>query len=63
MPQAHRAFTYVPVPPTYIIPIVCRHCGGDAHLIRRQYHAELNGEIRTFQCSDCKNDTEMTVED
>ncbi len=61
MPQAHQAFTYIP--PTHITPIACPQCGAHAHLIRREYHAELKGELRTFHCSDCKNETVVTVKD
>ena len=61
MPQQHQAFTYIP--PTHITPIACAHCGAHAHLVRREYRAELKGERRTFQCSECKAEIEMTVRD
>jgi hypothetical protein len=57
MPLAHRAFTYIP--PTYITPIACPHCGSRANLVRREYRAELKGELRTFRCVDCANETEI----
>jgi hypothetical protein len=61
MPQTYPAFTYIP--PTHITPITCPKCATQAHLIRREYHAELKGERRIFQCSDCGSETEMTVKD
>ncbi len=63
MPQTHQAFTYVAIPPTYITPIVCPHCGAHAHLVRREYRFELQGERRTFECDTCKKQIEMTLED
>jgi hypothetical protein len=46
-----------------VTPSSCPRCGAHAHLIRREYHAEIEGERRTFECSDCKTETEMTVKD
>jgi hypothetical protein len=46
---------------TYSTPIKCQHCGGDAHLMRRQ--AVAGGvELRTFECNDCKTFIDQTVD-
>lgn len=50
--------------PGYVPPITCK-CGGYAHLTRRVLHPVQFGsgtEIRTFQCSNCRQLTETTVE-
>jgi hypothetical protein len=33
---------------TYIEPITCPHCGGQASLMRRTLHPKIKGEILTF---------------
>ena len=59
MPQPYQPFTYIQ--PTYITPIACPYCGANAPLIRRTPHPELKGELRTFECTDCKKQIEMIV--
>jgi len=45
-----------------ISPVDCLHCGGRAHLIRRTPHPEdVSSELRTFECSDCGSEIEMSV--
>jgi transcription elongation factor Elf1 len=46
---------------TYIEPITCPHCGGQAYLMRRTPHPKIKGEIRTFECKDCGKQTEKSV--
>jgi hypothetical protein len=46
-----------------ISPISCPYCAGSAHFIRRSPCAELNAELRTFECKDCHKQTGMTVRD
>ena len=52
-----------PVQSPYITPVTCPHCGGSAHLTRRQPDPQhLTVEIRTFECATCKQQTEMRTE-
>jgi DNA-directed RNA polymerase subunit RPC12/RpoP len=45
---------------TYIEPITCPHCGGQASLMRRTLHPKIKGEILTFECNDCGKQTEKS---
>src|SRR6476660_9679475 len=45
---------------TYIEPIACPHCGGQAHLMRRTLHPKIKGELWTFECKDCGKQTEKS---
>jgi DNA-directed RNA polymerase subunit RPC12/RpoP len=46
-----------------IDPIVCPECGGKAGLMRRTPDPENPlAEIRTFECVDCGNQTELKAE-
>ncbi|MGA8972142.1 MAG: hypothetical protein WB496_02955, partial [Pseudolabrys sp.] len=45
---------------TYIEPITCPHCGGQAYLMRRTPHPEIKGEVWTFECKDCGKQTEKS---
>jgi transposase-like protein len=62
MPQLHQPFTYVHVRSTRITPIACPHCGVNAHLMRRSPLGD-GREIRTFECKDCRKQTEIIVRD
>lgn len=48
-----------------ITPISCPNCDENAHLVRRSpaTTADGKGEIRTFECSDCKALTETFIPD
>ena len=48
-----------------ITPISCPNCASNAHLVRRSpaTTGEVKGEIRTFECSDCKALTETFIPD
>ena len=63
MAQTTTGFT--PATPDHITPIICPHCSANAHLIRRTaaLTGDGKGEIRTFECTDCKGLTEMFVRD
>lgn len=56
---------YTAVTPDHITPINCPHCRGPARLTRRSpaVTADGNGEIRTFDCLACQQQTEMFVRD
>ncbi|MGC1698166.1 MAG: hypothetical protein WA796_05490 [Pseudolabrys sp.] len=45
---------------TYIEPITCPHCGGQAYLMRRTPHPEIKGEVWTFESKDCGKQTEKS---
>jgi hypothetical protein len=45
---------------TYIEPIVCPHCGGQASIMRRTPHPNIKGELWTFECKDCGKQTEKS---
>ena len=45
---------------TYIEPITCAHCGGQASLMRRTLHPKIKGELWTFECKDCGMQTEKS---
>jgi transcription elongation factor Elf1 len=47
-------------PQTYIEPITCPYCGGQAYLIRRTLHPKIKGELWTFECKDCGKQTEKS---
>jgi transcription elongation factor Elf1 len=58
MPESARSS-----PPTYITPVTCPHCGGQARLMRRTPDPQYTGgEIRTFECDACGKQTEMRTE-
>jgi hypothetical protein len=61
MTSASTYFT--PPAPTYVTPIKCPHCDSEAHLIRRSpaVTADGHGEIRTFECFECHERTEMFI--
>lgn len=46
---------------SYITPIACPKCGADAHLMRRAPHPDQKGEIRTFECMECGERTEISL--
>jgi rRNA maturation protein Nop10 len=46
--------------PTYIEPITCPHCGGQASIMRRTPHPQIKGEVWTFECKDCGKQTEKS---
>lgn len=47
----------------YATPVACPHCGGLAHLMRRQPDPRhSDGEIRTFECAACHQQTEMRTD-
>jgi hypothetical protein len=56
---------FTPVDPTYITPVKCPLCGGAAHLMRRSpaVTGDGKGEMRTFECVDCHECTEMFIRD
>ena len=54
-----KQFSYVR--PTPVEPITCPHCGGQAYLMRRTLHPTIKGEIWTFECKDCRKQTEKSV--
>jgi hypothetical protein len=64
MAQAVRS-DFTPVDPTHITPIKCPHCGGSARLMRREpaVTGDGAGEIRTFECAQCREHTEMFIRD
>jgi hypothetical protein len=41
-------------------PIKCKHCGGDAHLMRMQ-PAGTGREQRTYECVHCEQQTNLNV--
>lgn len=41
-------------------PMRCKHCGGDAHLMRMQ-PAGSGREQRTFECAKCQQQLMLTV--
>ena len=45
---------------TYIEPIKCPHCGGQASIMRRTPHPNIKGEVWTFECKDCGKQTEKS---
>jgi len=45
---------------TYIEPIACPHCGGQASIKRRTLHPRIKGELWTFECKDCGKQTEKS---
>ena len=45
---------------TYIEPITCPLCRGQADLMRRTLHPKIKGEIWTFECKDCGKQTEVS---
>jgi predicted amidophosphoribosyltransferase len=50
-------------PFTFLTPIECPHCGGNAPLMRRcPDPANPEREIRTFECSDCLQQTSLLEE-
>ena len=58
--------TFKPITPSYITPIDCPNCSrAAAHMIRRfeAITGDGRGEIRVFECSNCKALTEMFVRD
>jgi hypothetical protein len=63
MSQQNTQFT--PSIPARIMPIRCKYCGGDAHLVRRQpaLTGDGKGEIRSFACIVCFERTETFVRD
>ena len=63
--MAQSSTHFAPVSPTYITPIICPNCTANAHLMRRSpaITGDGRGEIRTFECLDCKQLTEMFIRD
>ena len=63
MAQTRTGFT--PTTPDYITPIRCPHCAANSHLVHRikAVTGDGKGEIRSFECADCKAITEMFVRD
>ena len=63
MPQTSTHFTVVAS--KYITPTSCPDCGGNARLVRRSnaITGDGKGEIRSYECSDCKALTEMFIRD
>jgi len=53
------------IPETHITPIDCPRCGAHAHLIRRSpaVTGDGKGELRTFECIQCGEQTETFVKD
>lgn len=49
----------------YITPIRCSHCDANAHLVRRlpAITGDGRGELRFFECADCKEQTDMFIRD
>ena len=61
MPRRDLPFTYIPPSRT---PITCPHCGANARLIwHSPLPADLQGEMRTFQCKKCRKQTKTVVQD
>ena len=63
MPQVG---SFNPVTPTYLTPINCPTCErGAAHLthLLEAITGDGKGEIRVFECSNCRARTEMFVRD
>jgi hypothetical protein len=61
MPQVGN---FSPAMPTHMTPIICPACGSSAAHMKRRSEAvtgDGKGEIRVFECSDCKALTEMFV--
>ena len=56
---------FIPPAPTYITPINCPHCSGQARLIHRTpaISDDGKGEMRTFTCDKCGERTEMFMRD
>jgi hypothetical protein len=61
MPQPHHPSPTLSPLSGYITPIACQYCGAEAHLVNLSPHAELNAELRTFECGDCGRQTELIV--
>jgi hypothetical protein len=62
MSESQQQPSIAPPPPTYVTPITCPLCGGDAHLIRQTYDFSIRAERRTFECKDCCALMEMSVD-
>jgi ribosomal protein L37AE/L43A len=58
MSVLQRAVTSVEKP--RIDPIICPQCGGRAELMRRTLHPKIKGEIWTFECTGCDQQTELS---
>jgi hypothetical protein len=61
MPQPYQPSPTLSPLSGYIAPIACQYCGAEAHLVNLSPHAELNAELRTFECGDCGRQTELIV--
>ena len=48
---------------TFIRPVRCDNCGGDARLIRRSPHGIGGSEVRVFECRECGRQREQVVKD
>jgi hypothetical protein len=62
MRHTHNSAFYVPL--TNIKPITCPRCKTYVRLIQRTpLPAGLTGEMRTFECKKCGNQTKIIVKD
>jgi hypothetical protein len=61
MPQPYQPSLNLSPFSGYITPIPCQYCKSNAHLIYISPHAELNAEVRTFECEDCGKQTGLIV--
>jgi ribosomal protein L37AE/L43A len=43
-----------------IEPVICPNCGGRADLMRRTLHPKIKGEIWTFECRNCGEQSEKS---
>jgi hypothetical protein len=60
-PRRYPPFTYIP---TDIAPIACQYCGANAQVIQRsRLAADLDGEMRTFECENCGKQSKLIVRD
>jgi uncharacterized Zn finger protein len=48
---------------TFIKPVRCDNCGGNARLVRRSPHGIKGSEVRVFECHECGRQTEQVVKD
>jgi hypothetical protein len=65
MSETNQSTTFSPQTPTYVTPIKCPLCQGNARLIHRSpvITGDAKGEMRTFSCENCNQRTELFVRD
>jgi hypothetical protein len=65
MSETSETTRFTPPAPTYITPIKCPHCQGEARLIHRSpaITGDGKGEMRIFTCDRCSERTELFIRD